>query len=82
MGTKDDIPEAAGNSETILVVHEVVLQVVLLQLFPVGGKRFMMKKVVGEVVTYVPKYSTAEDSSCNVPIPKEQGMCEFPEWCR
>lgn len=26
---KDDIPEAAGNSEAVLIVHEVVLKVVL-----------------------------------------------------
>jgi hypothetical protein len=77
---KDDIPEAAGNSETVLIVHEVVLKVVLLQLSPVRGKRLMVKEVVREIVTYVPKYTTTENSSRNVPIPEEDGMCEFPEW--
>jgi hypothetical protein len=77
---KDDIPEAAGNSEAVLIVHEVVLKVVLFQFSPVRGKRLMVKEVVCEVVTYVPKYTTAENSSRSVPIPEEDGMCEFPEW--
>jgi hypothetical protein len=34
-GAKDNIPKAASDSETILVVHEVVLEVVFLQLSPV-----------------------------------------------
>jgi len=41
----------------------------------------MVKEVVRKVVTYVPKYATAENSSGNVPIPEKDGMCEFPEWC-
>ena len=77
---KDDIPEAAGNSETVLIVHEVVLKVILLQFSPVRGKLLMVKEVVREIVTYVPKYTTTENSSRNVPIPEEDGMCEFPEW--
>lgn len=80
MGTKNDIPKAASNSETIFVVHEVMLEVVLFQLFPVRRKRLVVKKVVREVVANVPKYSPTEDSSRDVPIPKEKGMCEFPEW--
>jgi hypothetical protein len=79
-GPKDDIPKAASNSETILIVHEVVLKVVLLQLSPVRWKRLMVKEVVSEVIAYIPKYSTTEDSSCSVPIPEENCMCEFPEW--
>lgn len=80
MCAKDDIPEAAGHSETVLIIHKVVLKVVLLQLSPVRGKHLMVKEVVREVVTYVPKYSTTENSSRNVPIPEEDGMRKFPEW--
>jgi hypothetical protein len=81
-GPEDDIPKAASNSETILIVHEVVLKVVLLQLSPVRWKLLMVKEVVSEVVAYIPKYSTTEGSSCSVPTPEENCMCEFPEWYR
>lgn len=35
---KDPVPEAAGDTETILVVGKVMLKVVLLQLLVVGRK--------------------------------------------
>lgn len=35
LGTKHLIPEATRNTKAVFVVHEVVLQVVLLQLLPV-----------------------------------------------
>lgn len=34
-GAKDDIPEPTSNSKAIFIVHKVVLQVILLQLFHV-----------------------------------------------
>lgn len=38
LSAKDAVPEAAGNSEAILVVGEVMLQVVLLELLVVWRK--------------------------------------------
>ena len=35
LGAKDDIPESAGHTKAVLIVHEVVLKMVLLQLPPV-----------------------------------------------
>lgn len=32
LGPEDSVPESAGNTEAVLVVHEVVLEVILLQL--------------------------------------------------
>ena len=36
LGAKDAVPEAAGDTETVLVVGEVVRKVVLLELLVVG----------------------------------------------
>ena len=36
LGAEDAVPEAAGDAETVLVVGEVVLQVILLEFAPVG----------------------------------------------
>lgn len=38
LGTKNTIPESAGDAETILEISIVVLEVVFLQLFIVEGK--------------------------------------------
>jgi len=42
LGLEDPVPEAAGDSEAVLVVCKVVLEVVLLQLAPVGWKTAMI----------------------------------------
>lgn len=38
LGAKDAVPEAAGHAKAVLVVHEVMLEVILLELAVVGGK--------------------------------------------
>lgn len=38
---KDLVPESAGHAKAVLVVHEVVLQVVLLEVAVVGRKAVM-----------------------------------------
>lgn len=81
MGVKYDVPKTAGDSETILVVHEVVLEMVLLQLFPVSRKCFVMKKVMCHIVADVPEDPPTEYSGRRVPIPEEYGMCQLPKWC-
>ena len=37
LSSKDDVPESAGDSETVLIIHEVVLEVILLEFSPIGG---------------------------------------------
>lgn len=32
---------------------------------------------MGQVITYVPKYPTTEDSRCHVPVPIEDRMSEL-----
>ena len=71
---KDNVPESAGDSETILIVHKVVLEVVLLQFSPVSRQRLMVEEVVRQVIADVTKNTTAEDSSCNRPVPVEDSV--------
>lgn len=72
----------------VMVLHVVLLEVVVKGGQPAklsaegGGKlcmeehpRFVMQKVVCQVVTYVAKYTTAKDCGCHVPVPIENGMC-------
>jgi hypothetical protein len=39
----------------------------------------MVQKVMGHVIESVSEYATTESSSCCVPVPEDEGMCEFPE---
>ena len=77
---KDNVPESAGDSKTILIIHKVVLEVVLLQLSPVSGQGLMVEEVMGQVVADVTEDTTTEDCSCNRPVPVEDGMSQLPEW--
>ena len=38
LGAEDAVPEATGDAESVLVIGEVVLEVVLLECVPVGGE--------------------------------------------
>ena len=79
MSAKNDVPETTGNSETVLIIHEVVLEVVLLEFPPVGGQGLVVEEVMGQVVTDVTEDTATEDSSCNGPVPVENGVCQLPE---
>jgi hypothetical protein len=41
-----------------------------------------MKKIVGQVVAYVPEDTAREDRRCNVPVPVKDCVCKLPKWCR
>lgn len=36
---------------------------------------------MGHVIASVSKYAAAVSSSCRIPIPEDDGVCEFPERC-
>ena len=42
----------------------------------------MVQEIVGTVVAYVPKDSTTENRSCDIPVPVEDCMSEFIERSR
>lgn len=75
LSAEDAIPESASDPKAIFVVHEVVLQVVLLQLSPVGWQSFVVQEIMGNVVADVPKDATAVNSRSNMPVPVENGVC-------
>jgi hypothetical protein len=79
LSAKDDIPEPTGDSEAIFIVHEVVLKVILLQFSPVCRQRLVVQEIVSQVITDVSKDAAAEDSGCNMPIPIEDCVGQFPE---
>lgn len=78
LSAKDNVPEAVGNSKSILIIHEVVLHVPLLGLLVEGWEAGVVQEVMCEVVDDVARDSTAEDGSSHVPVP-EQRMCKLPE---
>jgi len=78
-GAKYRVPEAARNSETIFVIHEVVLKVILLQLSPIRWQSLMVQEVVRQIVADVTEDTAAEDRGSDRPIPVEYSVCKFPE---
>lgn len=75
LGAKDDIPEPTSNSKAIFIVHEMVLEVVLLQFSPVRRQSLVVEEVMSQVIADVSEDATTEHSSCNMPVPIEQGVC-------
>lgn len=81
LSAEDTVPESRSHPKAIFVVHEVVLQMILLELSPVGGQVAVVEEVMCHVVTDITKYATTEDGRGDIPIPKEYKMGQFPEWC-
>lgn len=79
LGTKDLVPEGAGDSEAVLVVEEVVGKVVLLESLVVGGQVLVVEEVVGHVVKGVAEDTAAEGSRGGVPVEEEDGVGKLPE---
>lgn len=79
LGTKDLVPEGAGDAEAILVVEEVVGKVVLLELLVVGRQILVVEEEVGHVVEGVAEDTAAEGSSGGEPVEEEDGVGELPE---
>jgi hypothetical protein len=81
LGTEDAVPETASDTETVLVVCEVMRKVVLLQLLVVRRKLLVVKEVVCHIVAGVSEDTTTVGSQSGIPVPKDDSMCEFPERC-
>lgn len=77
---EDGVPEFAGDSKAVLVVEEVMLEVVFLKLLVPERQILVMQEVVCHVVTRVTEHAAREYSHGNIPVPEEDGVCEFPEW--
>jgi hypothetical protein len=76
---KDLIPESAGDAESVLVVKEVVLHVILLELLVPERQVRVVQEVMGQVVANVTENATAEHGCRCTPAVREQVMCELPE---
>jgi hypothetical protein len=74
LSSEDHIPEPAGDTETVLVVHKVMLEMVFLQLSPVRRESPVVKEVMGQIVANVAKDTTTKDSSGGRPVVPEDGM--------
>lgn len=68
LGAEDFIPEAARDSEAVLVVHEVVLHVPFLCVLVEFGELGVVEEVVRQVVYYVSEHPAAEDGGAHVPV--------------
>lgn len=74
---KDIIPESTGYTKTVLVVHEVVLEMVFLQVLPISGEGFMVQEVMRQVVADVSENTATKHGRCNSFIPVKDGMRKF-----
>lgn len=81
LGTKNPVPEAAGNAKAVLVVSKVVLKMVLLQLLVPRRELLVVKEVVSQVVKRVAEHTTAVGCCRSIPVVEEDSVCELPEWC-
>ena len=78
-GPKDSVPETSRDSESILVVEEVVLEVVLLELLVPQRKVLVVQEVVGQVVADVSEYAAAEHAGSDGPVERKEEVGELPE---
>lgn len=69
--TEDRVPEFARDTEAVLVVEEVVLEVVFLQLLVPERQILVMQEVVCHVVARVAEHAAREHSNGNKPVPEE-----------
>lgn len=76
---EDPIPETAGDTKTILVIHEMMLKMILFQSSPVRWKCLVMQEIMRHVITDISKYGTAEYGCCCVPAVEEYHMSQLPE---
>lgn len=76
---EDNIPELACDAESVLVVEEMVLEVVLLQLPVVERQILVVQEVVRHVVARVAEDTTTKDGSGHTPVPVEHRVREIPE---
>lgn len=74
LGSENGIPELAGDTETKLIVEEVMLKVVLLELLVPQREVLVVKEVVREVVANVAKDTAAKDSSSSMPAVGKYSM--------
>lgn len=78
---KHPVPEPTADTETILVISEVVLEVILLQLPPVGRQSAVVQEVVCHIVAHVPENAAAVCDQRSIPVVKEDEVGKPPERC-
>lgn len=81
LSTENTVPELASDSKSKLIIQEVVLKMVLLELLVPERQVLVMKEVMRQVVANVSENATAVDSSCDIPVVGEDGVCKLPERC-
>lgn len=79
LSTENPVPEAAGDTEAILVVSKVVLEMVLLELLVPRGKLLVVEEVVGEIVECVAEDTAAVSCGRRVPVVKEDSVRKLPK---
>lgn len=82
LGSKYNVPEPTCNTKAILIIHEVMLEVILLQLSPIGWQISVMEEVVCQIIADITKDSSAKHGRCNMPVPEEDSMSKLPERSR
>lgn len=79
LSTEDGVPESAGNSETKLVIEEVMSKVVLLEVLVPQRQVLVVKEVVCKIVTDISKDTSAVGCYCSIPVVAEDAMSYPPK---
>jgi len=76
---KHPVPKSVADPEPVLVVGKVVLEVIFLQLAPVGWQAAVMQEIVRHVVAHVAEDAAAVGREGGIPIEEEYEVGELPE---
>jgi hypothetical protein len=67
-GAEDPVPETASDTETILIVQKVMLEMVLLEVLIPEGEVSVMEEIVGQIVADIAENTATEDDCSDIPI--------------
>lgn len=61
-----------------------MLAIVVIMIFPYVDVylRFVVQKVMGQIVTNISEDTTTENTDGHVPVPVEHKVRQMPKWCR
>lgn len=73
------VPESGSDAKAELVLEEMVLQVVLLEIFIPERQVLVVEEVVSQVIADITKDAATVDRGRGIPVVGENGMGEIPE---
>jgi hypothetical protein len=79
LSTENGIPEPACDSETKLVIEEVMSKVILLELLVPKRQVLVVKEVMRKIVADISEDTSTVGCYCSIPVVEKNGMSQLPE---